>query len=158
VRYGPHRIAMNSNTALRDIYHIRANCVKSQLFTVFAHFFKVQMVMTTLDRKEHAFKRRIAVEALTPSKLKQMEAGVMRNVEVFCEKMVDDPNDKTKRWNTARNMSQWCGWLGNDIMGDITFHRSWNMLTSEENRDILTILSQGVGGLIMVIEVLHSLQ
>jgi hypothetical protein len=108
------------------------------------------MVMTTLDHKEHAFKRRIAAEALTAPALKEMEAGVMRNIDIFCNKMLDDPMDKTAKWNSARNMSQWCGWLVNDIMGDITFHRSWNMLTSEENRDILQILNQGVGGLIMV--------
>lgn len=141
---------MNSNTALREIYHVRANCQKSQFFTVFSHFFKVQMVMTTLDHKEHAFKRRIASEALTAKALKEMEAGVVRNVNVFCDKMLDDPNDKTKEWNSARNMSRWCGWLVNDIMGDITFHRNWKMLSSEENRDILEILNQGVGGLNMV--------
>jgi hypothetical protein len=64
--------------------------------------------------------------------------------------MLDDPSDKTKKWNSARNMSSWCGWLVNDIMGDITFHRNWNMLTSDENRDVLQILNQGVGGLNMV--------
>lgn len=149
VRYGPHRIAMNSNVALREIYHVRANCQKSQLFTVFSHFFKVPMVMTTIDHKEHAFKRRIAAEALTAKALKQMEPGVMRNVNVFCDKMIDDSSDPMKTWNSARNMSDWCGWLANDIMGDITFHRNWNMLTSEENRDVLKTLNQGVGGLNM---------
>ncbi|KAF1975728.1 cytochrome P450-like protein [Bimuria novae-zelandiae CBS 107.79] len=150
VRYGPHRIAVNTNAALRDIYHVRANCQKSQFFTVFSHFFKTQMVMTTLDHKEHAFKRRIAAEALTSQALKQMEAGVLRNIRLFCDKMIDDPCDKTKKWNSARNMSQWCGWLVNDIMGDITFHQNWNMLTSDENRDVLEVLNQGVGGLNMM--------
>jgi hypothetical protein len=147
---------MNSTAALRDIYSVRANCQKSQFFTVFSHFFKVPMVMTTLDHKEHAFKRRIAAEALTPPNLKQMEGGVMKNVKIFCDKMLDDPNDQSKNWNSARNMSEWCGWLVNDIMGDITFHRSWNMLTSEENRDIMKTLNEGVGGLNMVCILLQS--
>lgn len=143
---------MNSNIALRDIYHVRANCQKSQFFTVFSHFFKVQMVMTTIDHKEHAFKRRIAAEALTAKAMKEMEPAVTRNINTFVDKMLDDPSSKNekKEWNSARNMSEWCGWLVNDIMGDITFHRSWNMLTSEENRDVLKVLNGGVGGLNMV--------
>lgn len=143
---------MNSNNALRDIYHVRANCQKSQFFTVFSHFFKVQMVMTTIDHKEHAFKRRIAAEALTAKAMKEMEPAVTRNIDIFVDKMIDDPSSKTqkKEWNSARNMSEWCGWLVNDIMGDITFHRNWNMLTSEENRDVLKVLNGGVGGLNMV--------
>ena len=150
VRYGPHRIAMNSNTALKEVYHVRSNSQKSQFFTVFAHFFKVQMIMTTLDKEEHAFKRRIAAEALTPAALKGMEPLVLRNTRVFCEKMLDDPKDRSKRWNSARNMSEWCGYLVNDIMGDITFHRNWNMLGSDENRELIKVLNQGVGGLNMM--------
>jgi cytochrome P450 len=141
---------MNSNTALSQIYHVRSNSQKSQLFTVFAHFFKTNMIMTTLDRDEHSFKRRIAAEALTPAALKDMEPGILRNVRIFCDKMLDDPKDKTKKWNSARNMSEWCGYLVNDIMGDITFHNNWNMLTSEENREVIQTLNQGVGGLIMM--------
>lgn len=119
MRYGPHRIAMNSNTALKEVYHVRSNSQKSQFFTVFQHFFKVNMIMTTLDHQEHAFKRRIAAQALTPAALKGMEPLVLRNVRIFCGKMLDDPSDTTKKWNSARNMSEWCGWLVNDIMGDI---------------------------------------
>jgi hypothetical protein len=150
VRYGPHRICVNTSSALRDIYHVRANCQKSQFFTVFSHFFKVQMVMTTIDHKEHGFKRRIAAKALTPTAMKNMEAGIIKNVKIFCDKMLDDPKDKSSKWNSARNMSQWSGWLVNDIMGDITFHRNWSMLTKEENRDVVEVLSRGVGGLNMV--------
>ncbi|KAF2261282.1 cytochrome P450 [Lojkania enalia] len=148
VRYGPHRISMNTSKALREIYHVRSNCQKSQLFIVFSHFFKVQSIMTTLHRKEHALKRRIVTEALAPYSLKQMESRVMQNVRIFCDKMIDNPIDKNNVWNSARNMSEWCGWLANDIMGDITFHRNWKMLESEDHRDVITILSRGVGGLI----------
>jgi cytochrome P450 len=108
------------------------------------------MVMTTIDHKEHGFKRRIAAKALTASAMKKMEAGIMKNVRIFCDKMLDDADHVSRKWNSARNMSQWCGWLVNDIMGDITFHRNWSMLTNEENRDVLEVLSRGVGGLNMV--------
>lgn len=104
------------------------------------------MSMTTIDRKSHAFKRRIDAEALTTSAIHELEDAVLRNVRKFCKYMIDGPEE----WSTARNMSQWPGYLMTDIMGDITFHRNWNMMDSTENRGLLKTLSEGVGGLNMM--------
>ena len=81
---------MNTNTALRDIYNVRANVQKSQFFAIFSHFFKEQMSMTTIDKKRHAFKRRIDAEALSSSALKNYEAQTLNNVRMFCRHMLDE--------------------------------------------------------------------
>ncbi|KAF4626141.1 hypothetical protein G7Y89_g12020 [Cudoniella acicularis] len=145
--------SINTNTGLRDIYQVRANCQKSQYFSVFSHFFKVPMSMTTIDRKAHAFKRRIDAEALTSSAIQDLEEPVLCNVRKFCGYMIDAP-EKAKGgddegWSTARNMSEWPGYLMTDTMGDITFHRNWNMMDSSENRELLKTLSKEVAGLNM---------
>ncbi|KAH6662092.1 hypothetical protein B0J14DRAFT_662919 [Halenospora varia] len=101
-RYGLHRIAINTNTGLRDVYAVRANCQKSQYFGVFCHFFKMPMSMTTIDRKAHASNRRIDAKVLTSSRVHALEAAVLKNVRKFCDYMIDGPQDE---WSAARNMS-----------------------------------------------------
>ena len=139
---------MNSNTALHDIYNVRANVQKSQFFTVFSHFFKEQMSMTTIDKKKHAFKRRIDAEAMTSSTLKNYEAQTLKNIRTFCRHLVDE--DAPNEWNQARDLTKWTSYVLSDIMGDNTFSRSWTMMESKDNRGILEVLAKGVAGLHMV--------
>ena len=139
---------MNSNTALHDVYSVRANVQKSQFFTVFSHFFKEQMSMTTIDKKKHAFKRRIDAEAMTNSALKNYEAQTLKNVRTFCRHLIDEhtPNE----WSQARDLTEWTSYALSDIMGDNTFSRNWNMMESKDNRGIIDVLAKGVAGLHMV--------
>jgi hypothetical protein len=58
------------------------------------------------ESTSHASKHRIAAEALTATALKQMESALMRTINIFCDKMLDDLSNKTKGWNSARNMSE----------------------------------------------------
>ena len=147
---------MNTNTALRDIYNVRANVQKSQFFTIFSHFFKEQMSMTTIDKKKHAFKRRIDAEALSSSALKNYEAQTLNNVRTFCRHLLDE--GAPEGWNEARDLTKWTSYVMSDIMGDNTFSRNWNMMESEDNRAILDVLAKGVAGLHMVSpQALHSL-
>jgi len=125
VRYGPHRITINTTTALRDIYHVRANVQKSQFFGMFSHFFKVPMSMTTIDRKAHAFKRRVDAEALTLTAIQNLEPIVLKNIRLFYQKMLDEQANNTKAsWNKARNLLEWTRYIMTDIIGDITFHQN----------------------------------
>ena len=149
VRFGPDRISIDTNTALHDIYSVRANVQKSQFFTVFSHFFKEQMSMTTIDRKKHAFKRRIDAEAMTSSALKKYEVQTLKNIRTFCRHLVDE--DALKEWSQARDLTEWSSYVLSDIMGDNTFSRNWNMMESKDNRGVLDILAKGVAGLHMVL-------
>ena len=106
--------------------------------------------MTTIDRKTHAFKRRVDAEALTSTAIQEMEGSVLRNVRLFCRQILVNSEDPTKAWSQAINLSEWTGYLMTDIMGDITFHRNWKMMESVSNRGILETLSKGVAGLNMV--------
>jgi hypothetical protein len=114
------------------------------------------MSMTTIDRKAHAFKRRVDAEALTTTAIQPLEEAVLRNVRKFCCYMIDNPESAHNGWSVARNMSEWCGYLMTDTMGDITFHRNWKMMDCTENRALLKTLSEGVAGLNMVSNSLQS--
>ncbi len=148
VRYGPNRISVNTVTALQDIYSVRANTQKAQFYSVFSYFFKVPMIVTTIDRKDHASKKRILSQALTATAIKSMEDSILTNVRKFCQHLLDEK--PSRGWNEPKNMTEWIAYVTSDIMGEITFDRSWNTIERDENRHILRIISQGVAGLNLV--------
>ena len=104
--------------------------------------------MTTIDKKKHAFKRRIDAEAMTSSALKNYEAQTLKNVRTFCRHLVDE--GAPIEWNKTRDLTEWTSYVLSDIMGDNTFSRNWNMMESKDNRGILQVLAKGVAGLHMV--------
>lgn len=88
-----------------------------------------------------------------------MEGLVLRNIRVFTQKIgevddlktpVEQENREQTYWSSPRNMTDWCGYLSFDIMGDICFSGGFDMLQSEENRFILKVLPEGVNGLNIV--------
>ena len=93
------------------------------------------------------------------------EELILRNVRVFCNKLMDDKNrvendelnveilgSETNdcQWNSAREISTVTSYLMSDIMGDLTFSRNWNMLDSESSRWILSTVHKGVACINMV--------
>ena len=121
--------------------------------------------MPTIDRRIHGIKRRTNVRAFAANAKSGSEELILKNARIFCDKLVDEPHapnlspssdDKPTtsidsiQWSSARDMSEICGYLTSDIMGDLTFNRNWNMLLSGENRWILKTLPGGVALINMV--------
>lgn len=86
-----------------------------------------------------------------------MEELVLRNIRIFCEALGKSSLghdsqilDEKEGWSEPRNMTDWCGFLSFDIMGDICFSSSFGMLRSTVNRYILRVLPEGVNGLNVV--------
>ena len=148
VRFGPNRVSVNSSTALQEIYSTAANTTKSQHYKTFNHFFKVPMISTIIgDRKKHSFRKRFHSQALSASNIKGLEESIITNLHKFCHFLdIGSPGD----WTAAHDMTKWMSYLSFDTIGDLTFSRNWNLLESEENRNIPGVISQGVRGLNLV--------
>lgn len=162
VRYGPSRVSINTATALHDIYNHKANVQKSSYYSIFSHYFKAPSVLTALTAKEHGRKRRIVGQGLSDSAIQAMEDHVLKNVRSFCEKLTCKdtfgikgviPSEEKKfltGWGPAKNMSRWTNYLTFDIMGDLCFSHSFDMLESKDNHYMLEVLPAGVQGLNIV--------
>jgi len=149
VRFGPNRISFNSTQATKDIYGVHSNTQKAKLYTAYSHFFKVPSIVTTIEKRAHAIRRRISVRALTPAAVKGLESLITKNSQIFFEKIEEErsksqvyPED-IQEWGPGMNMSKWISWLMSDIMGDVTFSRNWNLMKSKKNRHIVDVLSVG---------------
>ena len=148
VRFGPNRISVNSSTALQKIYSTAANTTKSQIYKTFHHLFKVPMIATIIDdRKQHSFRKRFHSQALNASSVKGLEELILRNLRKFC-RFLD--MEYSGDWTAAKDMTKWMSYLSFDTTGDLTFSRNWNLIESEENRNMPGVISQGLGGLNLV--------
>ncbi|KAF2680559.1 benzoate 4-monooxygenase cytochrome-like protein P450 [Lentithecium fluviatile CBS 122367] len=148
VRFGPRRISVRSATALKDIYSVNSNVKRSQVYASTADFFGgTPSSNTTPDMKEHAFRRRVNVRALNPANIKGLEEQILKNIRFFCETLHDSKRDG---WSSPHNMSKLVGYLISDIMGDVTFSKSFDMQKNADNRDLLSSLPQAVAGIHLV--------
>ncbi|KAL9619185.1 MAG: hypothetical protein Q9160_006194 [Pyrenula sp. 1 TL-2023] len=159
VRFGPNRISVNTAEGLQKIYGAKANTQKATYYHVFNDVFKGDSSLTTIDHSLHAKKKRVVSTALAEKSVQDMEDLVLQNIRKFTEKLGESDEiakSSTKdgiysglEWSIPKNMTDWCGYLSFDIMGDICFSGSFKMLESKENRYILKLLPEGVNGLNM---------
>ena len=159
--YFDKRVSINTNTALQAIYSHKSNVQKSSYYSIFSHYFKAPSVLTAITAKEHGRKRRIVSQGLSDSAILAMEDHVLVNVRNFCQKMICEDTFESKdqcqmerspltRWGRANNMSLWTAYLTFDVIEDIYFSQSFNMLESSDNHYMLKVLPAGIQGLNIV--------
>ena len=156
-------MSINTNTALHAIYNRKANVQKSSYYNIFSHYFKAPSVLTTITAKEHGRKRRIVGQGFSDSAIAAMEDHILKHVRYFCDKLTQPDlfenttstdasggEDSKGTWYPAKNISRWASYLTFDIMGDLCFSNTFNMLESPENHYMLDVLPAGVQGLNIV--------
>lgn len=157
VRYGPNRISVNTVSGLQKAHGPKANTQKSQdFYNVFRHFFGSDSTLTTIDAASHGRKRRFLSQALSGKMVKAMENHILKHVKTFCGCMENKPETSDQSptggdgWGHAVDISTWTSRLTFDVMGDIAFGRTFEVLKDSTNRYILDILPYGVHGLYLV--------
>ncbi|KAI9876588.1 MAG: hypothetical protein M1830_006166 [Pleopsidium flavum] len=168
VRFGPNRISVNSNTALRDIYGFKANVQKSRVYKVFADYMGGFNVHLTINKAQHGRKKRVLSQALSDSAMKGMEEHILKIVRRFCDHLLDrgvteeeskglTDHKRVRDWSSAKNMADWTHYLSFDVMGALCFGKSFGMLEREHNRYILEVLIEATQGLHTVSKLYSSL-
>lgn len=163
MRYGPNRISINSNTALKTIYGSRANVQKSSNFLVFPRIFdnswSTQTIIDTAQHN-HAPKRKALAHALSEKSLAQVENSMLSSISKFCKLIKTEKQQDAKppqeTWSGARDLSEYTSYLSFDIMGQVCFGQSFDTLEKSENRYILNVLSDGAQCLNTVSKGLYS--
>lgn len=158
VRFGPNRISVCSAEASRDLGSVHANVLRSPVFSSFKRFFGVDSSATTLDPKEHAFRRRVNNQALTPGILKAYEGRVTPHITFMIEQLkesLDSPGNEAEwdggsGWGPPHNMTQNLMYCIADIMADVVFSQPWNVQRDPRNRRHIERLPKSTTGLLVV--------
>ena len=74
---------------------------------------------------------------------------ILKNMRKLCSVLYDHGSTE-KGWSSSTNVTNVVSYTVSDIMGDVTFSRSWNTQESEENRYVLDLLPQGTSGINLV--------
>ncbi|KAL1612329.1 hypothetical protein SLS60_000555 [Paraconiothyrium brasiliense] len=130
VRLGPNTLSCNTSTALKAIYGFRANVRKADFYTAFPANKKTVNVHSSIDKMQHARKRRVMSHAFSDQAIKSLEKYILANVRTACRLLGGKKGGENEPWNAA----DWCNWLVFDIMGDLVFGKAFGMLESPANR------------------------
>jgi hypothetical protein len=141
VRLGPNLLSVNTATGLKTIYGFRSNVKKGSFYEAFPSTPAAVSVHSSIDKTQHARKRRVMSHAFSDSAIKSLEKYILANVRVGCEMLgrrtdggITEERADDKGWNTQWNAANWCEWLVFDIMGDLVFGKAFGMLESPRNR------------------------
>lgn len=137
MRIGPNTLSINTAPALKSIYGFRANVRKADFYTAFPANKHTYNVHSSIDKAQHARKRRVMSHAFSDAAIKSLERWILANVRTGCRLLAEKgvaAEGGEKGWREAWNAADWCNWLVFDIMGDLVFGKAFGMLESPGNR------------------------
>ncbi|KAL4813665.1 cytochrome P450 [Aspergillus spinulosporus] len=151
VRYGPNRLLINIEPALKAIYGHGANVQKSKAYLRFSLVPDVYPTLATLDNARHGQLRRLLNQG---TQIRSMDAELRRIASLFAELLgeAEDrfeskatgpvPTEKhdSDGWSAAKNMAEWCDFFTFDAMSQLVFGTSYHLLSSAENHWIIDCL------------------
>ncbi|KAF7183231.1 hypothetical protein CNMCM7691_003144 [Aspergillus felis] len=149
VRYGPNRIVIDSESGLKAIYGHGANVHKSKGYERVTFIPKVHATLCTLDDTRHRFYRRLMNQGLSDTHIRRMDKKLRSLASLFASSL-GEPTDRFHNteepagdgWSVPKNMSHWCDYFTFDVMSELVFSTSYNLLTNSANHWII----QGVIG------------
>ncbi|KAL5601492.1 hypothetical protein BROUX41_002530 [Berkeleyomyces rouxiae] len=149
VRYGPNHLSFNTVTALKKIYGYNSNVAKSEFYNAFVH--GAPNIHNTRQKEIHGRKRRIMSNAFSTASTKTMEPYVHKNIRKLCELVgpAHDTAAKTEKyseWSTPQNMARWFSYLTMDVLGDLCYGKSFDLLEKKDNRYSLELLAMATKG------------
>ncbi|KAI1826293.1 cytochrome P450-like protein [Xylaria intraflava] len=147
VRFGPNRLSINTVEGLQKIYGFKANTRQSSsYYSVFAHVFSGENLLTTIDAGAYTKKKKVIALALSDGATGPMEEVILKSIRRFTDRL-GETDSECEAWGPPKNVREWASYLAFDIMGDICFSHSFEMLEHHDYRYLLDSLQQGVNGL-----------
>ena len=151
VRWAPNAVSIDSATALKEIYGhgINArNVQKADFYEAFPAVKGVHNTHNSINKSEHARKRRVLSQAFSENALKGLESLVLKNVQIFFEaveqRMMKGKLGKEKMvGNGGReglDMGEMFTWFTYDVLGELCFGKPFGMLVDEGQRFVAGLI------------------
>ncbi|PCG99558.1 Cytochrome P450, E-class, group I [Penicillium occitanis (nom. inval.)] len=145
VRYGPSRILVNDVHGMKEIYGYDVNFAKGKAYEVM-RLNPVESVFNVTDKKMHRRKRKLVAQGFSEAALRASENCILRHVDLFVERLFDDDDDdddvrnENEGWSSAKDVSIHASYLALDIITDLVFGKSTDVLTKPDNRQYRPML------------------
>ncbi|RPB27261.1 cytochrome P450 [Terfezia boudieri ATCC MYA-4762] len=148
VRFTPNCISVNDAVAVNEIYGNGRNVQKSSFYSVMPPYPHATDIHSVIDKALHGRKRRVMAQAFLETAIKGMEDTVLTHIRTFVRSLGTDSceneNPGIGESNASRNMVYRSIWLTFDVTGDLSFGKSFDMLTREEWRFWPTLIDRAI--------------
>lgn len=143
VRVAPNFVSVNSAQGLHDIYGHGKRLRKADFYNAFPAIKGVYNTHNVIDKVVHGRKRRVLSQALSDNALKEMEDVILLHVRQLCAVMAGDlPQEKTGGNGFVFNMGDLFSYLTYDVMGELCFGKSFDMLISGARRQMVQLVDE----------------
>ncbi|KAJ5817645.1 Cytochrome P450 [Penicillium robsamsonii] len=127
VRLGPTELSITDPRAVKEIYSSSAKVTKGPWYTVLEPRVSLQMVR---NKQVHAQRRKAWDQGFSTRALRDYEPRVSHYTEQLIQVIEREVGNQI-------NMAQWFNYYSFDVMGDLSFGKSFNMLIDGKDAYIL---------------------
>ncbi|KAL2813391.1 cytochrome P450 [Aspergillus granulosus] len=150
-RYGPHVrlapnfVSVNTVEGMHKIYGHGNRFRKADFYNAFPAIAGVYNTHNAIDKFVHGRKRRVLSQAFSDHALKGMEDVMLLHVRQLCSILGRDrPGSQptNAKDGSTFNMANWFGYLTYDVMGELCFGKSFDMLIDGAKRRMVHLVDR----------------
>ncbi|KAL4902121.1 hypothetical protein BDW74DRAFT_169636 [Aspergillus multicolor] len=135
VRYGPDRLVFSSPNAVRDIYSVTSNVSKDPTYAALGED-KLNLV-SLVNTKEHARRRKMIASSFSFSNVKAFEPAMLEYVQEFLDVLWPPSQSLRSSWGPPTDISSACCHLTFDVMTDFLFGLKYDLLRDSTWRHLI---------------------
>jgi hypothetical protein len=149
VRHSPNAVNFDSDTAYSTIYGVRANVRKVDNYGAMSASRRRPNTLTAIKKEDYSWYRRQHLHFLNEAGIKLFEDRVLERIQVFTDILgLREPKDaesdeKSDGWSSTKDMDKLSKWLTFDIVTDLCFGESADLLQSSKNRPYIKGITSG---------------
>jgi tryprostatin B 6-hydroxylase len=143
VRFGPDELSIANPKAVNALYGQGSKCIKSVFYDLTIPMVSLQ---TYRDNHLHSQRRRVWSAAFGDRAVR----GYEKRVKIYLDKLVE----KIKAFDSQPvNVTKWFNLFSFDVMGDLSFGESFDMLENSKEHWAIQLLNNGIDPLAFCIPV-----
>lgn len=141
VRYGPSRLLIDTNTALKQIHSHSANNLKSVVYQVMVH--GAPNTLTIRRKEDHAWRRKILSLGLSDSRMLSYESIVKKHIMALLDNMEENSRiNESALTKQKLDMSRQSDYFTFDVMSEAIFGVKYNALKEPTYRFVAQALEE----------------
>ncbi|RAK84804.1 cytochrome P450 monooxygenase [Aspergillus costaricaensis CBS 115574] len=137
VRVAPNFVSVNTAQGLHDIYGHGKRLKKADFYNAFPAIKGVYNTHNVIDKVMHGRKRRVLSQAFSDHALKSMEDVMLLHVRQLCAGLT-----RAQQTGVVQDMGRWFSYLTYDVMGELCFGKSFDMLIESSRRRLIELVDR----------------
>lgn len=142
----------DSDTAYTTIYGVRANVRKVDSYGAMSASRSRPNTLTAIKKDDYNWFRRQHLHFLSEAGIKKFEERVLKRIQVFTNilglrepeaAVIDEKGSSGDGWSSTKNMDKLSKWLTFDIVTDLCFGETADLLRSPKNRSYIKGITAG---------------